>query len=88
MSILCHKCRRLERGNNMFINNAEYYCPKCKVHYKLSKSYIDDYFHRYESPIDSEIINELRTAFMDVDYILSYGDYSFESLMIRKGVEI
>jgi hypothetical protein len=40
------------------------------------------------STIDPEIINELSKAFMGVDYMLNYGDYTFKSLMVRKGVEI
>jgi hypothetical protein len=40
----------------VFINNAEYFCSRCGVHYKLSKAFLNNYFQRYESPLASKIL--------------------------------
>ncbi len=56
MSLVCKKCRRLVRDKYIFIDTKEYYCLKCGIQYKLSAEYINNYFHRYSSPIHSKIL--------------------------------
>jgi len=56
MSLVCINCRRLVRDDNIYISQAEYFCSKCNKQYKLTQKFIDNYFHRYNSPVNSKII--------------------------------